>query len=50
MQHKMEAYQALGIREYLLYDLFRRLGDRPHLYLYRLVGDGLAYTEVVPVR
>ena len=49
-RHKMEAYRVLGIREYLLYDPFRRLGDRPRLYLYRLVGDGLAYAEVAPVR
>lgn len=50
IRHKMEACQALGIREYLLYDLFRRLGDRPRLYLHRLVGNGLAYAEVAPVR
>ena len=50
IRHRMEAYQALGIREYLLYDLFRRLGDRPRLYLHRLVGNGLAHAEVAPVR
>ncbi len=50
-RHKMEAYQALSIREYLLYDPFRRLGDRPRLYLYRLVGNGIpAYTKVDPAR
>lgn len=50
-RHKMEAYQALGIREYLLYDPFRRLGDRPRLYLYRLSGNGSpAYTKVAPAR
>ena len=50
-RHKMEAYQALGIREYLLYDPFRRLGDRPQLYVYRLSGNGSpAYTKVDPTR
>ena len=50
-RHKMEAYQALGIREYLLYDPFRRLSDRPQLYLYRLSGNGSpAYTKVAPTR
>ena len=49
-RHKLEAYEALGIREYLLYDPFRRLGDRPRLYLYRLVSNGTTYAEVAPVR
>lgn len=50
-RHKMEAHQALGIREYLLYDPFRHLGDRPRLYLYRLVGNGSpAYAKVDPAR
>ena len=50
-RHKLEAYEALGIREYLLYDPFRRLGDRPRLYLYRLEGHGSpAYAKVDPVR
>ena len=49
--HKLEAYEALGIREYLLYDPFRRLGDRPRLYLYRLVGNGSpVYAKVDPAR
>ena len=51
IRHKLEVYEALGIREYLLYDLFRRLGDRPRLYLYRLGGEGNpTYAKVVPVR
>ena len=51
IRHKLEVCEALGIREYLLYDLFRRLGDRPRLYLYRLGGEGSpAYAKVVPVR
>ena len=49
-RHKLEAYEVLGIREYLLYDPFRRLGDRPRLYLYRLVSDRTTYAEVAPVR
>ena len=51
IRHKLEVYEALGIREYLLYDLFRRLGDRPRLYLYRLGGErSPTYAKVVPVR
>lgn len=50
-EHKMEVYQALGIREYLLYDPFMRLGEKPHLYMYRLAGDGIpAYVAVAPER
>lgn len=50
-EHKMEVYQALGIRENLLYDPFMRLGEKPRLYLYRLVGDGSpAYVAVAPER